>query len=51
MAESQEESVVKTPETDILGYGFAALVVAGGLMGFKKGSKQSLEAGLLAGII
>lgn len=49
MAESQEESVVKTPETDMLGYGFAALVVAGGLMGFKKGSKQSLEAGLLAG--
>jgi len=49
MAESQEETKVAVPEKDLLGYGFAALVVVGGLIGFKKGSKQSLEAGLLAG--
>ena len=47
--ETQEEiSTATTP--DLLGYGFAAVVVVGGLMGFRKGSKQSLEAGLLAGI-
>merc|ERR1739838_271175 len=46
--ETQEEiSTATTP--DLLGYGFAAVVVVGGLMGFRKGSKQSLEAGLLAG--
>jgi len=49
MAESQEETKVAVPEKDLLGYGFAALVVVGGLIGFKKGSKQSLGAGLLAG--
>lgn len=49
MEESQESQKAAVPEKDLLGYGFAALVVVGGLMGFKKGSKQSLEAGLLAG--
>ena len=49
MAETKEEIKIVTPEKDLLGYGFSALVIVGGLMGFKKGSKQSLEAGLLAG--
>lgn len=49
MSKSLEETKVVVPEKDLLGYGFAALVVVGGLVGFKKGSKQSLEAGLLAG--
>ena len=37
------------PLTDLLGYSFAAIVVVGGVWGFRKGSKASLEAGLLAG--
>jgi len=50
MAETDEETKpAVVPEKDLLGYGFSALVIVGGLMGFKKGSKQSLEAGLLAG--
>ena len=49
MAEKEEETKPSASQTDVLGYGFSALVIVGGLMGFKKGSKQSLEAGLLAG--
>ena len=48
MSEKQEEAV-PVVEKDLLGYGFSSLVIIGGLMGFRKGSKQSLEAGLLAG--
>jgi len=52
---TDEPSVLVTPEPskksspDLLGYGFASLVIVGGLLGFRKGSKVSLEAGLLGG--